>query len=609
MAPSLLWKHFVRSGTEEKAKCSYCSSDLATVGGNTSGLKKHLKSKHAAKFKELLEEEAERDKEIEESNTNKKKKKNVKDAEDSRQNKIDSFLGREKYDNDSVTQVKFDEAMVDFFADSFVPFYVAGRDSFRNVINVANKRITVKHPTTYSRKSEEVAKNVFGKVCDIIATFKDDLESVAFTTDLWTSRAEDCCISLTASFIDPSWRLHRWTPFVKPFLGRHTGVLISVELDKMIEALDLKDSTAKYCINDNAANVVLAVSLSDGLTEYTCDLHTLQLGILDTFKSVPGMKSVLSKSKEIAKFTHKSPDALKELKAESKRQNINFLKLANPGDTRWNAAHDNLSSVLHLKAAIEKLSDSLPHWEEKALDRNQWKLLEVAVNILKPFRETTKVLECEKTPTMNRVIERVYFLHTHLSAFIENPQNCRYGVGFARELENNLEKRFPDFGMGRLERRLANYLDPRYKGIHLRAKSKFDETKKEIEDIWKENALPTEEDDDDPIEPVVEAPLSPTSKLMQKYSQRNLNVDRNASEISKEMGKYEMYSVLPKDKDVLLWWKVHEGNLPNLAKLAKRILAIPCSSAKSERVFSTGGNIVTAKRSLMNPEKLRLNIK
>ena len=44
--------------------------------------------------------------------------------------------------------------------------------------------------------------------------------------------------------------------------------------------------------------------------------------------------------------------------------------------------------------------------------------------------------------------------------------------------------------------------------------------------------------------------------------------------------------------------------VPNLAKLAKRILAIPCSSAKSERVFSTGGNIVTAKKSLMNPEKV-----
>ena len=60
---------------------------------------------------------------------------------DDNQEKIDAFLGRDKYENDSVTQTKFDEAMVDFFADSFVPFYVAGKESFRNVIKVSNRRI------------------------------------------------------------------------------------------------------------------------------------------------------------------------------------------------------------------------------------------------------------------------------------------------------------------------------------------------------------------------------------------------------------------------------------------------------------------------------------
>ena len=34
------------------------------------------------------------------------------------------------------------------------------------------------------------------------------------------------------------------------------------------------------------------------------------------------------------------------------------------------------------------------------------------------------------------------------------------------------------------------------------------------------------------------------------------------------------------------------------------VLAIPASSAKSERVFSTGGNIVTVKRTRLNPKKV-----
>ena len=45
----------------QKARCSYCMSDLATGGGNTSGLKKHLKTKHPGKFKEFSKEAEERE--------------------------------------------------------------------------------------------------------------------------------------------------------------------------------------------------------------------------------------------------------------------------------------------------------------------------------------------------------------------------------------------------------------------------------------------------------------------------------------------------------------------------------------------------------------------
>ena len=46
-----------------------------------------------------------------------------------------------------------------------------------------------------------------------------------------------------------------------------------------------------------------------------------------------------------------------------------------------------------------------------------------------------------------------------------------------------------------------------------------------------------------------------------------------------------------------------------LAPLAKRILAIPASSAKSERVFITGGNTVTAKRNRIAPKNVENLIK
>ena len=74
----------------------------------------------------------------------------------------------------------------------------------------------------------------------------------------------------------------------------------------MIESLGLNDIDVDlYSINDNAANMKAAIRSSMYLLEYNCDIHTLQLGIVDTFKSVDGMKAVLDKSKQLATFTHK----------------------------------------------------------------------------------------------------------------------------------------------------------------------------------------------------------------------------------------------------------------------------------------------------------------
>lgn len=58
--------------------------------------------------------------------------------------------------------------------------------------------------------------------------------------------------------------------------------------------------------------------------------------------------------------------------------------------------------------------------------------------------------------------------------------------------------------------------------------------------------------------------------------------------------------------DPCTWWKEHETIYPTIAKVAKNILCIPASSASSERVFSTAGNIVTSKRNRSNAKMFPL---
>ena len=133
-------------------------------------------------------------------------------------------------------------------------------------------------------------------------------------------------------------------------------------------------------------------------------------------------------------------------------------------------------SIKHLKSAIDDLESKEADWEDKALSKNDWKLLEGAVRILEPFRETTKMWQFESIPTVNLVVERVYCMEEGLRDFINDVENDKFGITFAREMKKNLEKRFPNYGLDVFVRRAANYLDPHFKGIHLKMFRYFDAT-------------------------------------------------------------------------------------------------------------------------------------
>ena len=56
--------------------------------------------------------------------------------------------------------------------------------------------------------------------------------------------------------------------------------------------------------------------------------------------------------------------------------------------------------------------------------------------------------------------------------------------------------------------------------------------------------------------------------------------------------------------DPLAWWKMHDGQFPPIAKLARKYLAIPTSSAPSERVFLQAKLIQQRQRWNLLPQRL-----
>jgi len=55
---------------------------------------------------------------------------------------------------------------------------------------------------------------------------------------------------------------------------------------------------------------------------------------------------------------------------------------------------------------------------------------------------------------------------------------------------------------------------------------------------------------------------------------------------------------------LLPWWKAKAVILRRLSKVARRVLAIPATSASSERTWSRAGLILTEKRTKLSPQKV-----
>ncbi|XP_053597533.1 uncharacterized protein LOC128668478 [Microplitis demolitor] len=77
---------------------------------------------------------------------------------------------------------------------------------------------------------------------------------------------------------------------------------------------------------------------------------------------------------------------------------------------------------------------------------------------------------------------------------------------------------------------------------------------------------------------------------------REKNLDDLQKDILQEMSHYVNFELINPHRDPLLWWREEKNKYPRSSTMARRYLAIPCTSAESERLFSIAGDIVTDKQ-------------
>ena len=86
-------------------------------------------------------------------------------------------------------------------------------------------------------------------------------------------------------------------------------------------------------------------------------------------------------------------------------------------------------------------------------------------------------------------------------------------------------------------------------------------------------------------------------------NQTTITVSENEI-VQAEISYYKSASSIGLRDKPLKWWNVCKRVLPNLARLAQKYLGIVATLVPLERLFSTAGNIVSAKRAALLPKNV-----
>ena len=222
------------------------------------------------------------------------------------------------------------------------------------------------------------------------------------------------------------------------------------------------------------------------------------------------------------------------------------------------------------------------------------------------MKVATKRLKSDTQPTLHLVVRELFDVKTKLE---DEARNCGQAVKimmFSKNLQCNLEKRFKDCGTKKTLISVAHYLDPDTRGLVLRQyPNAFERTMEDIRTMcvkYENDPLAEHVDDEDelvfaddavPEPPVDESELSGIQRLQRKVAS-NRSAAQPVRGIDFEMQLYDMQNEVDKNYgNPIKWFLRNKETYPILSQLALEVLAVPASSASSERAFS-----VTTKVSL-----------
>ena len=227
------------------------------------------------------------------------------------------------------------------------------------------------------------------------------------------------------------------------------------------------------------------------------------------------------------------------------------------------------------------------------------KKMKELVKVLDMLEEGITLIGAEKYCTGSVILP---FLSKFLRILDDHDDDSVVVGSFKTMLKTELEERC-ELNLNNSVLAKASLLDKRFSHLKFLEKEERDqileEVKKELKEIEKKPLTATKEKESSTKEP---------PKKKKRFLGHGLDssdeddLDDETDKTEKELESYLSEKKLKGDGDPLLWWNLHKDEYPNLARLARKYLAVQGTATPAERIMSRLGEILSKRRLAMKGE-------
>ena len=439
----------------------------------------------------------------------------------------------------------------------------------------------------------------------MVDKFKEFNQLPAVTCDAWTNMQKVGFFSIMIHYINVNWEMKVYNWSSPKIEGRHTAVNLSSVVN---EELAKAGFNLVMCItHDTAANMCATVNASNTKYSIGCLAHILALAVNESIEGATEANKVVQKIHKCVATVRKRETFSREFRKvrDSLIPEKRTCELKLSVSTRWNSIFIMVESFKNLFIAFststrkpgvlypdEKDAFTFSSYEEKVIDD--------VLAVLNDCKMATDIWEGQKYVTISCVFPILFRIVDKVSAI-----DCLTDAGqdLRDTLVTNLLSRFSltddEYLTGMSVHTIASFLDPRFKDLsflgaelHYRIHNTVAEEMEHVE-ILSTSDETTEQQGNGPK-------VSKLSKLMGESVSTSVDEPQvtgvRMRSIVDELTAYKNEAKEDLDCDPLAWWKLKAVKYPRISVIARRYLQIPATSASSERLFSSYGNIYTERR-------------